>query len=82
MDPTTIAGAVQLATTIVNAIVVNAPAIEADVSASIPYVNAIAGMIQGTNATMESIQALLASADIATDDFLKPLPADDGTTTT
>jgi hypothetical protein len=82
MDPTTIAGAIQLATTIVNAIVVNAPAIEADVSKSIPYVQAIAGMIQGTNATMATIQSLLASANISVDDFLTPLPPDDGTTTT
>lgn len=82
MDPTTIAGAIQLATTIVNAIVQNAPAIEADVSKSIPYVNAIAGMIKGTNATMTEIQSLLASANIAVDDFLTPLAPDDGTTTT
>jgi hypothetical protein len=82
MDPTTIAGAISLAESIVNAIVANAPAIEADVSASIPYVQAIAGMIQGTNATIETIQTLLANANIAVDDFLKPLPPDDGTTTT
>lgn len=82
MDPTTIAGAIALAESIVNAIVANAPAIEADVSQSIPYVQAIAGMIQGTNATIETIQTLLGNANITVDDFLKPLPPDDGTTTT
>lgn len=82
MDLTTVEGALALAETIVNAIVQNAPAIEADVSASIPYVQAIAGMIQGTNATMATVQSLLANADIAVDQFLQPLPPDDGTTTT
>lgn len=82
MDPTTIAGAIALAESIVNAIVANAPAIEADVAQSIPYVQAIAGMIQGTNASIDTIQTLLGNANIAVDDFLKPLPPDDGTTTT
>jgi hypothetical protein len=82
MDLTTIEGAVSVATSIVNAIVANAPAIEQDISASQPYVQAIAGMIQGTNATIDSITQLLNAANISTDQFLQPLPADDGTTTT
>jgi hypothetical protein len=82
MDPATVEGAVQIASAIVNAIVANAPAIEQDIAASKPYVDAIAGMIQGTNATIESITSLLASANISADQFLTPLPPDDGTTTT
>lgn len=82
MDPTTLAGAISIATALVNAIVQNAPTIIKDWNASAPYVSAIAGMIQGTNATQETIDSLLAAANVATDDFLKPLPPDDGTTTT
>lgn len=81
MDLTTIEAAISLATTIVNAIVAQAPAIEADISASIPYVQAIAGMIQGTNATQEQIDALLAAANIASATVQQPLPVDtDGST--
>jgi hypothetical protein len=82
MDPSTITGAIALASTIVNAIVANAPAIIADVNASKPYVQAIAGMIEGTNATMEEITALLTAANISSAQFQNPLPLDDGTTTT
>lgn len=82
MDPTTIAGALSLAGTIVNAIVANAPAIINDVTKSEPYIAAIAGMIQGTNATMDEITALLTAANISSADFQTPLPPDDGTTTT
>lgn len=82
MDPTTIAGALSLASTIVNAIVANAPAIIDDVTKSEPYIAAIAGMIQGTNATLEEITALLTAANIASEQFQTPLPVDDGSTTT
>jgi hypothetical protein len=82
MDPTTVAGALSIASSIVNAIIANMPAIEQDISASQPYVQAIAGMIQGTNATIDSITQLLNAANISTDQFLTPLSPDDGTTTT
>jgi hypothetical protein len=83
MDPSTIQGALALAGTIVNAIVANAPAIIADVEASAPYVHAIAGMIQGTNATMEEITTLLTAANISSAQFETPLPVDtDGSTET
>jgi hypothetical protein len=82
LDPVTIEGAIAIATALVNAIVKNAPTIIDDWNKSAPYISAIAGMIQGTNATQESIDSLLASANIATDEFLRPLPPDDGTTTT
>lgn len=81
MDPTTIAGAIALAQTIVNAIVAEAPAIIADITASKPYVEAIAGMIQGTNATQAEIDTLLAAANIVSASVQQPLPVDtDGST--
>ena len=67
---------------IVSAIVKVAPAIQQGVVSSLPYVQAIAGLIQGTNATQEQIDATLAQINVATDEFLKPLPTDDGSTTT
>lgn len=67
---------------IVAAIVKVAPAIQKGVVSSLPYAQAIAGLIQGSNATQEQIDAALASINAATDEFLKPLPPDDGTTTT
>lgn len=82
MDPTTIEGALTLATALVNAIVASAPAIIADATASEPYIAALAGMIKGTNATLPEINSLLASANIASVTVQQPLPPDDGTTTT
>lgn len=83
MDPTTIEGAIALATAIVNAIVTSAPAIIADATASEPYVAALAGMIKGTNATLPEINSLLASANITSAAIQQPLPVDtDGSTET
>lgn len=76
------AAAIALAEAIVEAIIKVAPSIEQGVVSSIPYVQAIAGLVQGTNATQDQIDALLASANIASVQFQTPLPADDGTTTT
>lgn len=73
---------IAIASAIVNAIVKAAPAIEKGVIDSAPYVQAIAGLISGSNATQEQIDATLAQINAATDEFLKALPADDGTTTT
>jgi hypothetical protein len=67
---------------IVDAIVKVAPAIELGVVSSIPYVQAIAGLIGGSNATRDEIDAVLAQINAATDAFLDPLPPDDGSTTT
>jgi hypothetical protein len=67
---------------IVSAIVKVAPAIEQGVVSSLPYVQAIAGLIGGTNATSEQIDAVLAQINAATDAFLDPLPPDDGSTAT
>jgi hypothetical protein len=73
---------VAIAEAIVSAIVKAAPAIQQGVVSSLPYVQAIAGLIQGTNATQQQIDATLAQINAATDEFLKPLPPDDGATTT
>jgi hypothetical protein len=73
---------VAVAEAIVSAIIKAAPAIQKGVVSSLPYVQAIAGLVQGTNATQEQIDATLAQINAATDEFLQPLPPDDGTTTT
>jgi hypothetical protein len=52
------------------------------VISSVPYVQAIGGLIAGSNATSEQIDAVLAQINAASDEFLKPLPPDDGFTTT
>jgi hypothetical protein len=79
MDPALIE---QIVVALVQAIIANAPAIIQDFNNSKPYVDAIVGMIKGTNASIDQIKTLLNNADVAADDFLKPLPPDDGTTTT
>jgi hypothetical protein len=73
---------VAVAEAIVSAIIKAAPAIRQGVVSSLPYAQAIAGLIQGANTTQEQIDATLAQINAATDEFLKPLPPDDGTTTT
>lgn len=82
MDLATIEGALAIAEAIVNAVIKAAPAIQKGITSELPYIQAIAGMIKGTNATQEEIDSLLASANITSADFQKPLPPDDGTTTT
>jgi hypothetical protein len=59
-----------------------APAIEQGVASSAPYVEAITGLITGTNATQTQLDALSATANAASAQFQQPLPADDATTTT
>lgn len=59
-----------------------APAIAHGVESTAPYVRAIAGLLTGGNATQEQVDALLAQLDADSSDFQKPLPPDDGTTTT
>jgi len=79
---TEIEAGIAIAEAIVTAIVKAAPAIERGVVSSLPYVQAIAGLLQGTNATPEEIDAVLARINAATDEFLTALPPDDGSTTT
>jgi hypothetical protein len=73
---------IAVAEAIVSAIVKVAPAIEKRILSSVAYVQAIAGLIQGSNATEEQIDATLAQINAATDEFLKELPPDNGSTTT
>jgi hypothetical protein len=82
MDPATIEAAISAATSIVEAIVNVAPAIEKGIASSEPYIAAITGLITGTNATQAQIDALLATVNTASQQFQQPLPPDDGTTTT
>jgi hypothetical protein len=77
-----ITAGIAVAEAIVNGIIRVAPAIERGVVSSAPYVRALAGLLAGTNATQEEIDAALAQINAATDEFLAPLPPDDGTTTT
>ena len=79
---TEIEAGLALAEAIVSAIVKVAPAIEQGVISSVPYVQAIGGLIAGSNATSAQIDAVLARINAASDEFLKPLPPDDGSTTT
>ena len=64
-----------VAEAIVSAIVKVAPAIEQGVVSSIPYVQAIAGLIGGSNATPEQIDAVLARINAAADEFLQAVAA-------
>ena len=73
--------AIELSMTIVEAIIKIAPSVEQGIVSSLPYAQAIAGLIQGTNATQEQINNLLATVNIASGEFQRPLPVDDGTTT-
>lgn len=79
---TEIEAGLAVAEAIVSAIVKVAPAIEQGVISSVPYVQAIGGLIAGSNATSAQIDAVLAQINAASDEFLKPLPPDDGSTTT
>lgn len=82
MNAATIEGAIAIAEAIVTAIVKLAPAIQAGVASSTPYVEAIAGMIKGSNATQEEIDALMAQVTATHNQFQQPLPPDDGSTST
>ena len=77
-----ITAGIAAAEAIVKAILNAAPAIEEGIASSAPYVQAIAGLISGSTATQEQIDATLTAINAATDTFEQPLPPDDGTTTT
>jgi hypothetical protein len=66
MDMVTVAdieAGVAIAEAIVTAIVKVAPAIEQGIVSSVPYVQAIAGLIQGSNATQQQIDVTLAQIE-------------------
>lgn len=77
-----ITAGIAIAQAIFDAIVKAYPAIQKGVVSSVPFVEAIAGLIAGSNATQEQIDQALANVNAVTDEFLKPLPPDDGNTTT
>lgn len=77
-----IAAALALAEQIVSALVAAAPAIEKGVISAQPYIQALSGVLTGSNATQGQIDALLAQLQTDSADFQTPLPPDDGTTTT
>lgn len=76
------AAAIALAEQIVQALITVAPAIEKGVVSAAPYVQALSGVLTGSNATQDQIDALLAQLQTDSADFQTPLPEDDGTTTT
>lgn len=82
MDAATLEAGIVLAGQIVEAIVKVAPAIQKGIVSSQPYITAIGGMLAGSNATQEQVDALLAQLKTDSADFQTPLPDDDGTTTT
>lgn len=74
----TVEQALAVAQAVVEIVVKAAPAIEKGVISAAPYVSAIAGMLTGSNATQEQIDALLAQLEIDSADFQTPLPPEDG----
>lgn len=77
-----IAAIIATVTTIVNEIVAVAPIIEKDVTASQPYVQALVGLVSGSNATQDQLDQAVAAVQAASAQLQQPLPPDDGTTTT
>ena len=77
-----LAAALALAEQIVSALGTAAPAIEKGVVSAAPYVQALTGVLTGSNATQDQINALLAQLQTDSADFQTPLPPDDGTTST
>jgi hypothetical protein len=68
------ASALALSVSIVDAILKIAPLVEQGVVDSMPYAQAIAGIIKGSNATQEQIDSLLAMANSESSQFQQPLP--------
>jgi hypothetical protein len=73
---------IAVASQIIDIIVKVAPKIEQGIVSAQPYAEAIAGMITGKNATIDTINAMQAQLESDSADFQTPLPPDDGSTTT
>jgi hypothetical protein len=69
-----LATALTFAEQIVAGLIKLAPAIEQGIVSEVPYVQAIAGMINGSNATVDSINVLLAQLETDSATFQTPLP--------
>lgn len=66
--------ALTLAEQIITGLIKIAPAVEQGVVSTGPYVQALAGMLTGSNATLPQIDALLVQLQTDSDDFQTPLP--------
>ncbi len=77
-----IAAAISTAQAIVEALIKASPAIIETATKAKPYVEAIAGLISGGNATQEQLDQVVADVTALSAEFQKPLPPDDGNTTT
>ena len=78
----TVEDAIPVAEAIINEIVKIAPAISQGIADATPYVQALAGLLSGSNATQQDIDDLLTQLQADSARFQQPLPPDDGTTTT
>jgi type IV secretory pathway TrbL component len=74
--------ALTIAEQIITGIIKVAPAIEQGIVDEQPYIQAIAGMLNGSNATQAQVDALLAQIETDSALFQQPLPPDTGDTTT
>lgn len=74
----TVEQALAIAQAVVEIVVKAAPAIEKGVISAAPYVQAIGGMLTGSNATQEQVDALLAQLEADSADFQTPLPPEEG----
>lgn len=64
------------ATTIINAVVAAAPAIEQGAADISPYIKAIVGLATGQNVTQEQIDEIIAQVNASSAEFQEPLPDD------
>ncbi len=71
-----IALALTLAEQIVTMLIKVAPAVEQGIVSTEPYIQALAGMLNGSNATQDQIDALLTQLQSDSNDFQTPLPPD------
>jgi hypothetical protein len=76
MDPVTIEAGITLAEQIISALIKAAPAIEAGVVNTEPYIKALGQMLVGGNATQAQVDAMRAQLDADSADFQTPLPPD------
>lgn len=60
-------------TTIVNEIIKAAPAVEQGIATAQPFIEALAGLITGTNVTQEQLDAAVAKVDALSAEFQEPL---------
>lgn len=64
----------QTVVVIVEEILKVAPLIQAGVATAEPYVQALIGLIRGTNVSQDDLDSLIATVKAQSDEFQKPLP--------